>query len=111
MVTSAGSLFPASLQQVSCLPSPNSRQRSLHLIALLAITYIIRQTPAALPRRLSTKVAKKLADIDYVHANALRISGSVRKVLRFPADKLRIDLDSLVKDLAKRRDDSLHVRD
>ncbi|KAH7378554.1 transmembrane GTPase fzo1 [Cadophora sp. MPI-SDFR-AT-0126] len=84
---------------------------SIIATALIAVTCVIRQISTALPHRLSVKVAQKLAAIDYVHSNASRISGSVRKVLHFPVDNLRFGLDRLVKDLGTRRDDSLHVMD
>lgn len=48
--------------------------------------------------------------MDYVHANSSRISASVRKVLRFPADNLRVRLDQGVKDLGDRREDTIKVR-
>ncbi|POR36319.1 Transmembrane GTPase fzo1 [Tolypocladium paradoxum] len=78
--------------------------------ALIAMTCMVRRIPSVLPRRLSTKIACKLAEIDYVHANATRISGSVRKVLGIPANNIRVDLDRLVKELGERRDESLRVR-
>lgn len=48
--------------------------------------------------------------MDYVHTNSSRISGSVRKVLRYPADNLRVSLDQSVKELGTRREDTLKVR-
>lgn len=48
--------------------------------------------------------------MDYVHANSARISASVRKVLRFPADNLRLSLDRSVKELGARREDTIKVR-
>ena len=52
----------------------------------------------------------QLAEIDYVHSNASRISSAVRTVLRFPADNLRVGLDQSVKDLGVRRDDTVKVK-
>ncbi|KAM0424955.1 hypothetical protein ACHAPT_009756 [Fusarium lateritium] len=55
-------------------------------------------------------IASELAEIDYVHANAMRISGSVRKVVRMPADNIRVSLDRLVRDLGERRDESMRLK-
>ncbi|KAF4440616.1 Transmembrane GTPase fzo1 [Fusarium austroafricanum] len=77
---------------------------------LLAVAYIIWRIPTVHPRRISAKIAAKLAEIDYVHANATRISGSVRKVLRIPSNNIRVDLDRAVKDVGERRDESLRVK-
>lgn len=48
--------------------------------------------------------------MDYVHSNSSRVSSSVRKVLRIPADNLRLSLDRSVKELGARREDTLRVR-
>ena len=48
--------------------------------------------------------------MDYVHANSMRISGSVRRVLRIPADNVRSGLDQSVKELGARRTDTLKVQ-
>lgn len=45
-----------------------------------------------------------------MHTNATRISGAVRTVLRMPADNLRIGLDHSVKDLNKKRDETVKVK-
>lgn len=45
-----------------------------------------------------------------MHANATRISGSVRKVVRIPADNIRVSLDRVVKELGERRDESMRVK-
>ncbi|KAF5667387.1 transmembrane GTPase fzo1 [Fusarium circinatum] len=77
---------------------------------LFAVACIIWRIPTAHPRRISAKIAAKLAEIDYVHANATRISNSVRKVLGIPANNIRVDLDRAVKDVGERRDESLRVK-
>ncbi|KAG5792057.1 hypothetical protein H9Q69_008905 [Fusarium xylarioides] len=77
---------------------------------LFAVACVIWRIPIVHPRRLSAKIAAKLAEIDYVHANATRISGSVRKVLRIPSNNIRADLDRAVKDVGERRDESLRVK-
>ncbi|KAF7555512.1 hypothetical protein G7Z17_g2126 [Cylindrodendrum hubeiense] len=83
---------------------------SIVVTGLAAITYIVWRIPTVLQRRLSTKVASELAEIDYVHTNATRISGSVRKVLRIPADNIRLSLDRVVKGLGERRDESMRLK-
>jgi mitofusin len=59
--------------------------------------------PTTLPRRLSTKISTALDKLDYTHANAYRMSTEVRKILRFPADNLRVGLQRSVESLAQRR--------
>ncbi|KAH6957191.1 transmembrane GTPase fzo1 [Fusarium avenaceum] len=77
---------------------------------LFTMAYIIWRIPTVHPRRISAKIAAKLAEIDYVHANATRISGSVRKVLRIPCNNMRVDLDRALKDVGERRDENLRVK-
>ncbi|KAJ4316898.1 mitofusin [Fusarium piperis] len=83
---------------------------SIVITGLVAITCIVWRIPTVLHRRLSTKIASELTEIDYVHANATRISGSVRKVLRIPADNIRVSLDRVVKELGERRDESMRLK-
>lgn len=45
-----------------------------------------------------------------MHSNSSRISSSVRKVLRFPADNLRIGLDRSVEHLGAKREETLRVK-
>lgn len=78
--------------------------------AIAATAYVLNQIPNSLPHRLSTKISTQLASIDYVHANSTRIAGSVRKVLRFPADSLRVGLARSVEQLGSRREETLKVR-
>ncbi|KAI0138755.1 hypothetical protein F4776DRAFT_619830 [Hypoxylon sp. NC0597] len=75
-----------------------------------AAVYVVQQIPHSLPHRLSNKISAQLAAMDYVHANSSRISSSVRKVLRFPADNLRVSLTRSVEQLGKRREETLKVR-
>ncbi|RSL56081.1 hypothetical protein CEP51_014450 [Fusarium floridanum] len=83
---------------------------SIVITGLVAITCIVWRIPTVLHRRLSTKIASELTEIDYVHANATRISGSVRKVLRIPADNIRVGLGRVVKELGERRDESMRLK-
>ena len=78
--------------------------------AIAAAGYVLNQIPQSLPHRLSHKISSQLAALDYVHANSSRISGSVRKVLRFPADSLRESLDRSVEQLGSRREETLKIR-
>ncbi|OAQ79024.1 transmembrane GTPase Fzo1 [Purpureocillium lilacinum] len=95
------------------LSNDNLRQLILPGIVIAAVAasaYILQQIPNSLPPRLATKISTQLEELDYVHANSSRISSSVRKVLRFPADNLRVGLDQSVKDLGTRRDETAKVK-
>ncbi|OTA02135.1 GTPase FZO1, transmembrane location [Trichoderma parareesei] len=78
--------------------------------AVAASAYILQQIPNSLPHRLARKIEAQLTEIDYVHTNASRISASVRTVLRMPADNLRVGLEHSVKDLNKKRDETVKVK-
>ncbi|KAI9890412.1 MAG: mitofusin [Vezdaea aestivalis] len=73
------------------------------LAVLAAASLAIYSIPASLPRRLSSKLTAALQAHDYTHANAHRISSEVRKVLRYPAENLRVGLQRSVEGLAQRR--------
>ncbi|KAI9051493.1 hypothetical protein LZ554_004539 [Drepanopeziza brunnea f. sp. 'monogermtubi'] len=93
----------------------NSNLRKLILpgvvaTAIAATYYILLQIPHSLPHRLSTKISNQLAEIDYVHSNSTRISSSVRKVLRFPADNLRVGLQRSVEQLGSKREETRKIR-
>lgn len=45
-----------------------------------------------------------------MHANSTRISTSVRKVLRYPADNLRVGLQRSVEHLGIKREDTLKIK-
>ncbi|KUJ21730.1 transmembrane GTPase fzo1 [Mollisia scopiformis] len=78
--------------------------------AIAATYYILSQIPTSLPHRLSTKISTQLQAIDYVHANSDRISSSVRRVLRFPADNLRVGLQRSVEQLGTKREETKKIR-
>ncbi|KAK8933114.1 hypothetical protein H634G_07349 [Metarhizium anisopliae BRIP 53293] len=80
------------------------------IAAIAGVAYVLQQIPNSLPPRLATKISSQLAELDYIHANSSRISSSVRKVLRFPANSLRVGLDQSVKDLGNKRDEADKVR-
>ncbi|KAI1484222.1 hypothetical protein K445DRAFT_312683 [Daldinia sp. EC12] len=82
----------------------------LVLAAVSAAAYVVQQIPHSLPHRLSEKISAQLTAIDYVHTNSNRISSSVRKVLRYPADNLRVALTRSVEQLGKRQEETLKVR-
>jgi len=78
--------------------------------ALAASTYVVLQIPHSLPHRLSNKISQQLQTIDYVHSNSTRISSEVRKVLQFPANNLRVDLQRSVEHLGIKRSETLKIR-
>ncbi|KAH0556759.1 hypothetical protein GP486_005450 [Trichoglossum hirsutum] len=80
------------------------------LAVIAAATYAVSQIPTALPRRLSTKLSAELTTIDYVHQNSDRVAKEVRKILRFPADNLRVGLQRSVEKLTARREETTKVR-
>ncbi|KAI1194764.1 hypothetical protein F5X97DRAFT_265304 [Nemania serpens] len=80
------------------------------LTVVSAAAYVLQQIPQSLPHSLSTKLSAQLESIDYVHANSTRIASSVRKVLRYPADNLRVGLTRSVEQLGSRRDETLKTR-
>ncbi|KAI0840387.1 hypothetical protein F5Y06DRAFT_239130 [Hypoxylon sp. FL0890] len=82
----------------------------LVLAVVSATVYVVQQIPQSLPQRLANKISARLASMDYVHTNSERISSSVRKVLRFPADNLRVSLTRSVEQLGTRREETLKVR-
>ncbi len=59
---------------------------------------------------MSNKISTQLQSIDYVHTNSDRISSEVRKVLRFPADNLRVGLQRSVERLSTKREETRKIR-
>lgn len=74
-------------------------------LALLAGAYILSQVPTALPSSLSRKIAVTLAEMDYIHSNATRISGEVGRVLRVPATRLQSTLQIATEELFRRKEE------
>lgn len=72
-------------------------------LAVLTTAYVLSSIPTTLPPRLSRKIAATLADMDYVHSNANRISSEVRRILRLPANNLQSSLAQGIEDLARRK--------
>ena len=86
-------------------------QTNTHPFTALAATYyILSQIPHSLPHRLQLKIQTHLAATDYIHSNSDRISTSVRKVLRFPADNLRVGLQRSVETLGVKKQETLKVK-
>ncbi|KAI1127643.1 hypothetical protein F5Y10DRAFT_242366 [Nemania abortiva] len=83
---------------------------AIAIAVVSAAAYVLQQIPQSLPHRLSAKLSAQLESMDYVHANSTRIASSVRKVLRFPADNLRVGLTRSVEQLGSRRDETLKTR-
>lgn len=84
-------------------------RRSLILPSLLVLTvgavaFVLHQIPTVLPRRLQAKLSAALAEQDFVHKNSERVAGESRKVLRYPADQLRVGLHRSVEDIARKRE-------
>lgn len=76
------------------------------LAALLALSaYLLSTIPSTLPPRLAKKLSAQLAAIDYTHTNAARISAEVRRVLKFPAQRLGVDLARSVEELKEKKDE------
>ncbi|KAL1887699.1 mitofusin [Sporothrix stenoceras] len=101
------------LSAVKLMGSNGSRRLlvpGLILAAIAATGYILSQIPKSLPHRLSHKISSRLAEIDYVHYNSTRIAGTVRKVLRYPADSIRDGLNRSVDQLGTRREDTLKIK-
>ncbi|QIW95362.1 hypothetical protein AMS68_000880 [Peltaster fructicola] len=82
----------------------------LVLAAVLGISYTLSQIPASLPKRLSAKLSTQLSAIDYTHTNASRISGEVRRALKYPSDKLREGLQRNMERLQEQRRDTIKVQ-
>jgi mitofusin len=80
------------------------------IAAVAATYYILNQIPQSLPHRLSSKISTQLAALDYVHSNSDRIASSVRKVLRLPADNLRVGLQRSVEQLGTKREETRKIK-
>ncbi|KZF26722.1 hypothetical protein L228DRAFT_216932 [Xylona heveae TC161] len=82
----------------------------MFVAVVLGVSYALASIPQALPRRLSAKLSQTLAAMDYTHTNSNRIASEVRKVLRFPADNLRMGLEKNVENLGIRRDETEKIK-
>jgi mitofusin 2 len=89
--------------------------RQLLLPTLLATTigaavYIIYQIPTSLPRRLQAKISTSLYQNNFVQINSERISSEVRRVLRYPADNLRVGLQLSVEKCAAKMEKTKNLK-
>ncbi|KAL1297720.1 hypothetical protein AAFC00_006264 [Neodothiora populina] len=82
----------------------------LIVAAGLAVSYALNSIPHSLPRRISAKLSHELDELDYVHSNSTRISGEVRRALKFPADKLREGLQRGVEKLQEQRKEKVKLQ-
>ncbi|KAG6004761.1 hypothetical protein E4U21_000791 [Claviceps maximensis] len=80
------------------------------VLVVAGAAYVLQQIPNSLPPKLAAKISSQLDELDYIHVNSSRISSSVRKVLRIPADNLRVGLDQSVKELGNKRDEAEKVK-
>ena len=80
------------------------------ILVTLGVSYAISQIPNSLPRRLSTKLSAQLAQIDYTHKNAQRISSETRRALKYPADKLREGLQRNMEHLQEQKRETVKVQ-
>jgi mitofusin 2 len=78
--------------------------------AVLTFAYILSSIPKTLPSRLSRKISDRLAEMDYIHSNATRMSSEVRRVLHVPASNLQVGLSRGIEDLARRKDEVNKVK-
>ncbi|KAF4551160.1 Transmembrane GTPase fzo1-like protein [Elsinoe fawcettii] len=76
----------------------------LALAVALSLSYALSSIPSTLPLTLSRKLSLALAEVDYTHSNAQRISNEVRRALSYPAARLREGLQRGVERLADERE-------
>ena len=79
-------------------------------VAALAVAYVLSTIPQTLPPRLARKLSAQLASMDYTHSNASRISAEVRRVLKFPAQQLAIDLQQGVEELRQKKEEVTKIK-
>ncbi|KAJ5558788.1 hypothetical protein N7461_002760 [Penicillium sp. DV-2018c] len=93
---------------------PNNLRRlflpGLVAAAVLTTAYVLNSIPSTLPPRLSRKIAATLADMDYVHLNANRISTEVRRMLRMPAGNLHACLSQDIEDIGRRKQEVSKIK-
>ena len=78
--------------------------------AVLTVAYLLSSIPTSLPPRLARKLSATLASIDYTHSNASRVSAEVRRVLRYPAQRLTVDLQRGVEELQRKKEDVTKIK-
>ncbi|KAI9678704.1 MAG: mitofusin [Caeruleum heppii] len=75
----------------------------IFVAVIASTTTLLLSLPHTLPHRLSSKLSNALAEQDYIHTNSSRLSTQVRKILRTPADTLRVGLQRSVESLMQQR--------
>ncbi|KAJ5946783.1 hypothetical protein N7454_003622 [Penicillium verhagenii] len=103
----------SALSAVKMLGPHNVRRMFIPgVLAAVALTaaYMLSSIPSTLPPRISRKIATALAEMDYVHSNANRISTEVRRILRLPAKNLQTSLAQDIEDLARRKQEVSKVK-
>lgn len=78
--------------------------------AVVAVAYVLSTIPQTLPPRLARKVSAQLAAMDYTHGNASRIAAEVRRVLKFPAQRLAVELHEGVEELRQKKEDVTKIK-
>ncbi|KIW21585.1 hypothetical protein PV08_02165 [Exophiala spinifera] len=78
--------------------------------AVLTVAYVLSNIPQTLPPRLASKLSATLAEMDYTHSNANRIAAEVRRVLRYPAQRLTTDLTQGVEELRQKKEDVTKIK-
>jgi len=78
--------------------------------AVFAIAYVLSTIPQTLPPRLARKLSAQLAAVDYTHTNASRIAAEVRRVLKFPAQQLTVDLQKGVEELRQKKENVAKIK-
>ncbi|CAG8901528.1 unnamed protein product [Penicillium nalgiovense] len=93
---------------------PNNMRRlffpGILAAAVLTTAYVLSSIPTTLPPRLSRKIAATLAEMDYVHSNANRISTEVRRMLRMPAGNLQTCISQDIEDLGRRKQEVTKIQ-
>lgn len=80
------------------------------LTVILSTSYVVLSLPYSLPRRLSSKIQDSLDQLNYTHANSLRLSNEVRKVLRYPAEQLRRNMHRSLDRLGTRKHETSKIK-
>jgi len=78
--------------------------------AVFAVAYVLSTIPQTLPPRLARKLSAQLAAVDYTHTNASRIAAEVRRVLKFPAQQLAVDLAKGVEEVRQKKEEVAKIK-
>ncbi|KAK9370017.1 hypothetical protein V1509DRAFT_618301 [Lipomyces kononenkoae] len=78
---------------------------ALGLALLCGAVYVISDMPNVVPKKLAKKLRQELQSVDYIHTNSERISAECRKVLKYPAEDLRIAFQQLLDEQATQKNE------